>query len=243
MSEQKNERRLRERLRLELPLRAHYRENLETEWTELTRARDLTPFGAGFSLTRPVDLGRLIHLTLPMPRQLRCFDHIEEQYRVWALVRSLRAEEPADASGRKFVVGAAFVGKHPPQSYLQDPTRRYEPAGGGDSLWQLKEQTGEAPRVERESRLNVPVEVTIAVPNERGEVAAREETVTENISRRGAAVFTTLDVQPGQFVRLTSTRYGTSVYAVVRRRRTGADGITRLHLQFVDREWPLEEFA
>ncbi len=97
--------------------------------------------------------------------------------------------------------------------------------------------------MQRESRLYMPIEVTVAVPYEQGEVAAREETVTENISRRGAAVFTTLAVAPGQFVRLTSTHYGISVYAVVRGRRAGPDGIMRLHLEFIDREWPLEEFA
>jgi hypothetical protein len=67
-----------------------------------------------------------------------------------------------------------------------------------------------------------------------------ERTVTENISRQGASVFTTLEVTPGHFVKVTSEQYATSRLAAVRRRRAGPDGIPRLHLEFVGAEWPLE---
>ena len=76
------EQRRRARVRLELPVRVTVREGANEEWTEVSRVLDLTPFGARFSLARLVDRGRLVHLTLPMPRQLRCFDHAEDQYRV-----------------------------------------------------------------------------------------------------------------------------------------------------------------
>ncbi|MDQ1558830.1 MAG: hypothetical protein QOD32_1890 [Pyrinomonadaceae bacterium] len=240
------DRRLRERLKLSLPARVQVREDAATEWTEMTRLDDLTPFGAGFSLTRPVDIGRLLHLTMPMPRQLRCFDHIEDQYRVYALVRSLRADFPAGASAPRFRLGVAFVGKRPPESYQLDPQRRYEvfepEADGG--LWKLLEQTPvEGQVAKKESRLSVPVEVTVELYDENWNITAREETVTENISRRGAAVYTTLRAERGRFVRLTSARYQTSAFAVVRASRTGNDSIPRLHVEFIDREWPLEEFG
>ena len=73
-----------------------------------------------------------------------------------------------------------------------------------------------------------------------GRITASEQTVTENISPRGAAVWTTLKVERGRFVRLTSVETGLSLVAVVRAARTGADGIPRLHLEFIDRRWPLE---
>jgi hypothetical protein len=66
-----------------------------------------------------------------------------------------------------------------------------------------------------------------------------EQTVTENISRSGAAVFTAMDIGPGTFVKVTSETYNATVLAVVRARRAGRDGITRLHLEFVGSEWPL----
>src|SRR5205823_8797121 len=82
MTQGGKEQRRRERVRLELPTRVVVREGPQEEWMEVTRVMNLTPFGARFSLARPVDRGRLVHLTLPMPRQLRCFNHVEDQYRV-----------------------------------------------------------------------------------------------------------------------------------------------------------------
>jgi hypothetical protein len=82
--------------------------------------------------------------------------------------------------------------------------------------------------------------VNVEVFDEEGRVSASEQTVTENISRRGASVWTTLKVDRGRFVRLTSTETGLSVLAAVRTARTGPDGIPRLHLEFIDKHWPLE---
>jgi hypothetical protein len=75
--------------------------------------------------------------------------------------------------------------------------------------------------------------------DEKGQIAVAETTVTENISRRGASVFTTLNVANGRFVRLTSSQYQIAVIAAVRARRNGPDGIPRLHLEFVGQDWPL----
>jgi len=86
----------------------------------------------------------------------------------------------------------------------------------------------------------MPVEVSVEVFDEKGGVEVREQTVTEILSRRGASVWTTLQVERGRFVRLTSERYQLSVIAAVRASRAGADGILRLHLEFIDRQWPLE---
>ncbi len=239
-------RRVRDRLKLSLPARVQFREGSGAEWTEMTRLIDLTPFGTSFSLTRPVDAGRLLYLTLPMPRQLRCFDHVEDQYRVYALARFVRAQFAEGARAPQFTVGVAFVGKHPPASYKVDPGKHYEvfepTAEGG--LWKLREQTPSAGQVpKKETRLNVPVEVTVELYDEQWTITAREQTVTENISRRGAAVYTSFMAERGRFVRLSSSRYQTSTFAIVRARRMGSDGIPRLHLEFMDQEWPLEEFG
>jgi hypothetical protein len=238
--------RMRERLELSLPVRVQGRESEDYEWVELTRLIDVTPFGARFSIARPTEPGRLLHMTLPMPRQLRCFDHVEQQYRVWALVRNVRlAPSPASDKPARYEVGVAFVGKRPPASFEIDPTKRYEvaasPAESG--LWGLHEQperTSVPGAARPETRHNIPMDVVVEAFDENGKVSASETTVTENISRRGAAVFTTLNVARGRFVRLTSRQYQISVIAAVRARRTGADGIPRLHLEFVDKQWPLE---
>ena len=228
-------------MRLSLPVRVVCREAAGDEWTEQTRLEDVTPFGASFRLPRPVDVGRLVHLHMPMPRQLRCFDHIEDQYRVWALVRRVTAAGESGRGGQLFELGVAFVGKHPPASFKADPRTRYEIAA--DPTDQNLYRADERKRAfveNRETRLTLPVDVVVEVLDEQGSVARSEQTVTENISRTGAAVFTSLKVERGQFVRLRSARYSLAVLAVVRRTRRGEDNIDRLHLEFVDRRWPLE---
>ncbi|MBV8856658.1 MAG: hypothetical protein JOZ02_06840 [Acidobacteria bacterium] len=237
---------MRERIKLALPVRVHCRESAGHEWTEMSRLVDVTPFGARFPLMRPTERGRLLHLTLPMPRQLRCFDHVEDQYRVWALICrvSARPEFEGDAgSSISYEVGVAFTGKYPPQSYVKDPSTLYEAVAvsAEDNLWQLKEVEKQSVAHRSElTRLQMALNVRLEVFDTEGRVTASEQTVTENISRRGAAVWTTLQVERGRFVRLTSTETGLAVTAAVRAARTGADGIPRLHLEFIDRQWPLE---
>jgi hypothetical protein len=240
MDGERKERRVKERLRLALPVLVLCRVDGQEEWTEQTRLVNLTPFGASFNLTRPVEPGRLLHLTMPMPRQLRCFDHIEDQYRVYAIVRWINLMP--EGGEKPFAFGAAFTGKRAPQSYLENPATRYEVVAEGESaLWRAREREEKRRAVvERETRLTMPVEVVVEVLGARGEVLASETTVTADISRHGASVFSTLQVGRGKFVRLRSARYSMSVLAVVRGSRKGEDNIPRLHLEFIDRSWPLE---
>lgn len=238
-------RRLRERIALSLPVRVFCRESSNSEWTEMSRLVDVTPFGARLRLKHPTEVGRLLLLTMAMPRQLRCFDHVEDQYRVWSLVRNVKALDPTQEKGANVEIGVAFVGKRPPRSFDENPARRYEIGKPDSGLWTLQEESGEAlseidaSDKRKETRHTIPVEVTIQVFSDEGTLSETEATVTENLSRQGAAVFTALTLEPGRFVKLSSNQYGTEVLAVVRARRTGADGITRLHLEFVGGEWPL----
>lgn len=240
-------RRLRERFELALPVRVHCRESLDHEWMEVSRLVDVTPFGARLRLKRPTEVGRLLRLTLPMPRPLRCFDHVEDQYRVWALVRNIRLLDPVRDKGALVEVGVAFVGKRPPRSFDVEPSRRYEIAHSSSEIgmWSVQEEPGasisEMPTTDKrkESRHNVPIEVLIEVFDKDGVLSQSESTATENISPHGASVFTTLDLLPGRFVKLSSPQYQSAMLAVVRNRHVAPDGITRLHLEFVGSEWPL----
>ncbi len=224
-----------------LPVRVRCRETHDFEWVEITRLTNVTPFGAGFKLKRPVERGRLIHMTIPMPRQLRVFDHVEDQYRIWALVRYLRSL-PTDNKTPLFEVGVAFVGKRAPRSYEGDPTTRYDIARSvADTIPEdAGQMLGPLPAEHRtHTRHNIPVDILLETLDEKGLAALSENTVTENISADGATIFTSLAVPTGRFVRLTSQQYNLTVFAAVRARSTGADGIPRVHVEFVDREWPL----
>ncbi len=246
MNDKGQSKRIRERLDLRLPVKVHCRETPDFEWTEVTRLLDVTPFGAGLTLKRPTERGRLLHMTIPMPRPLRVFDHIEDQYRIWALVRYvISTVSPEDKKTPCFEVGVAFIGKRPPQSYEEDPARRYELKGlspdSGFSLQDIENvKVAQTTNDRTHTRHNIPVSLLLEVFNEKGEIAHSEGSVTENISRRGATVFSTFDVPVGRFIKLTSTDYNLSVHGVVRGRSKGAGGMPRIHVEFIDREWPVD---
>jgi len=238
MSEQRNYKRIRERLPLTLPVRVRGRETPTFEWSEVTRLTNVTPFGAGFTLRHPTEKGRLLHMTIPMPRQLRVFDHVEDQYRIWAVVRYIKTSV-ADGT-TVFDVGVAFIGKRPPASYENEPWKRYEIT---NAAFQAAKSPDEIviPFADQRSytRHNIPVDMHIEVIDETGAVIEGEQTVTENISTKGATLFTTLEIPTGRFVRLRSEQYNITAHAAIRSRSTGVDGVPRIHVEFIDKEWPL----
>lgn len=243
MPEPRDWKRIRERLELKIPIRVRCRETTDLDWSEVTRLTNVTPFGAGFTLKRPIEKGRLLHMTIPMPRQLRVFDHVEDQYKVWALVRYIKPIGTADGKSLQFEVGVAFVGKQPPRSYETDPSQRYDV--GLSKAGHLAKVEEWAPTELNESdkrtdtRHNIPVDMLLETLNQEGEIDEREHTVTENISPKGATLYTTLSLRTGRFIRLSSAQFKLSVYAAVRATSMGSDGIPRIHVEFVDREWPL----
>jgi hypothetical protein len=238
MAEERNWKRIRERLALQLPVRVRVRETTDFEWTEVTRLINVTPFGAGFTLKRPTERGRLVHMTIPMPRQLRVFDHVEDQYRIWAIVRYFQIK--ASASVPVFDVGVAFIGKRAPASYENQPWKRYDISNNVfEALATVDELRVVGPDQRAHTRHSIAVDMRVEVLDINGAISETEHTVTEDISPQGATLFTTLQIPIGRFIRLTSERYGVTAHAAIRSRSTGADGISRIHIEFIDRQWPL----
>jgi hypothetical protein len=240
MPEERNWKRIRERMALHLPVRVRGRETPDFEWTEMTRLLNVTPFGAGFTLKRPTEKGRLLHMTIPMPRQLRVFDHVEDQYRIWAIVRHMKVSTSDNRT--VFDVGVAFIGKRAPVSYATEPWKRYDisttvfqPSVPPEDILTPIDSTDRRTH----TRHNIAVDMRVEALNVNGEVIESEDTVTEHISGKGATLFTTLQTPPGRFIRLTSDQQGITAHAAIRSRSTGADGIPRIHVEFVDKEWPL----
>ena len=242
---EKDSRRI-QRFSLALPSRFEVRIDEKNSWNEFTRLEDVSGFGAGFVLKRPVKRGRLVLLSSPMPRQLRCYDYLEPQYRIWGLVRRCLAigDNPAT---RTYAIGIAFVGKYPPPGYSENPAKLYDLTAREDGgLWQVAEAAANPDEsdlpvhLRRHSRFSIPESLLLELLDENGDVAASEVSVTENLSVGGAAVFTSFNVETGSFLRVRSERHGVSIISIVRGKRIGADGIVRLHLEFIDHLFPLE---
>lgn len=246
--DQKENRRI-QRIALPLPVRVEVKLDAETTWYEITRLDDVSAFGAGFVLKRPIKRGRLVMMTIPMPRQLRSFDYSEPQYRVWGLVR--RCIAIGTSSDTQYSIGVAFIGKTPPADYHDHPSRLYDishQGADGKGFWHIgpADISGNSdlpPDQRRQTRYAIPESLTLQQTDENGNVLMSETTVTENISLGGAAVFTTLQIDAGTFLRVRSDIHDIEILSVVRRSRVGEDGITRLHLEFIDRYYPLEGVA
>ncbi|HLA94666.1 MAG TPA: hypothetical protein VK612_03010 [Pyrinomonadaceae bacterium] len=235
-----------QRYSLSLPARVEVHIDNSFSWNEITRLEDVSAFGAGMNLKRPVKRGRLLVLSVPMPRQLRCYDYLEPQYRVWGIVRRCipLGDNPAAES---YAVGIAFIGKTAPASYTDNPSKLFDLSDREDGgLWQLTDadltiDDKDLPAyLRRHTRFSIPESLLIEMLDENGDVAASEISVTENISVGGASVFTSFDVGNGAFLRVKSERHDLSIISIVRGRHLGADGIVRLHLEFIDHLYPLE---
>jgi hypothetical protein len=185
-------------------------------------------------------------MSMPMPRQLRAFDHDLPEYRIWAAVRRCI---PVASTTRSYSVGVAFLGKTPPEDFFANPSRLYDIShreGEHAPFWRpipadLMSEESQLPKDDRKhSRLPIPETLTLQQIDEAGNTIKLEATVTENISVGGASVFTTLDLPNGTFVRVNSQRLNVSILSVVRDSHEGKDGIKRMHLEFIDQHFPLE---
>ena len=215
---------------------------------EESRLKDISPLGAGFTLKRPVERGRLLLLTIPMPKALRRYDFNKSEYKIWGIVQSC-IERHTGKVQRSFAVGVAFIGKTAPPQHLKHPGRLYElsdTAPVEDDFWSISKKEMDISKdenhgeVERQTRLQLPEELILELLDENGETIALEKTVTENLSLRGAAVFTQFDAEVGAFVRVTSESQNIKLISIVRDQRNGADGMSRLHLEFIDMVFPLD---
>lgn len=234
------------RIALSLPIRVEGKVNSQTNWNEITRLKDISAFGVGFTLPRPVKRGRLILITIPLPRKLRCYDFTESQYKIWGIVRRC-IPVGVNSAKETYSHGVAFIGKHPPDSYFHDPAKLYDiSCREEEGFWRLtdapvKPDESHLPKSDRRhSRFQIPISLTLELLNEERQVIASENTVTENISLSGASVFSTLSVEKGEFLRVRSEQYNVNIISIVRGKRLGVDNIPRLHLEFIDHFFPLE---
>lgn len=220
-----------------LPVGVRWREPTGEEHAESSQLLNVTPRSATLTLERQPELGQLLCLALPGSRSVAG----APPNNLWALVWAT-----AEA-GRRHSVSVVFVCEEVPVGREEECEPLFAYLAEEDGRFRLQRMMADASPGQhdkrRESRVRLPVEVTLELLNEDDVPTARELTVTENLSRGGAAVWTSLAAEEGQRVRLSNESHGVSLTAVVRRRRSGPDGITRLHIQFLYGRWPLERFS
>jgi len=206
---------------LSVPLRVLGHDPDGTPWEEMTSTDDASYGGASFPLRHPHGVGQVLHLQAPLPRNFRRYDLAETSYKTYALVRNTRA----GGEGHR-VVGVLFIGRVPPKGFDARP--------GGRFRLPDDPRTGATPGAERRRHERLQLFVNLRLRRLGSSGVLEEQTVTENVSRGGARVFTTLPVSPGETVTLSDLADKVAADALVRHVFTGPDRVTRLNLQFPD---------
>jgi len=208
-------------------------------WKEIADVFSYSTSGLGFYLPRPCRIGNLVSLMLQLPSDLRCYDHAEELYQVWGLVQSCYMSITADLAAYQVLV--ALVGKEPPASYAGNPLQNYRICGSSeDGLWKITEsETRFVQR--RDVRYWEKIEIYLATVDAKGSTIGGEKARTENVSKSGAAVISTLDLKVGDRVKLISEAFDFSGLAVVRDMRSLKDVHSKVHLEFLESRFPVEK--
>jgi hypothetical protein len=236
----KNEKRQGGRVSLSFSAVVKAREDKETFWKETTELVSISRSGAGFYLPRKCEVGRLVSLMMPMPKQLRFYDTDKELYRVWGLVQHCSPVASGDGTP-EFHVGVAFIGRKSPPSYNENPLQSYRIAGiNEDGTWRIVEAKADFV-IRKNPRFWVALDVLLAAWDDNGKLILDETAKTENISSCGAAVLSNMKIDIGDSVTFDSIPHDFSSLAVVRNRQTSEDGLPKLHLEFINGAFPVEK--
>jgi hypothetical protein len=209
-----------------------------TAWSESSEVTSLSSSGAGLFIPVPCPVGRLVSLMLPMPSEMRRYDHDKRLYRVWGLVQYCHEAVNGPAG---YHVGVALIGKDAPDSYTRDPMQSYRVCGMRKSgLWKI-EELDTSFKQRTSARYWNSIDGTISLLDDEMKSTAQEGVVTENISESGAAVFSDLRVAVGDRIKFQTHSPLFSSLSVVRDRRIGVDDRMRIHLEFVENSYPILE--
>lgn len=218
------DRRVEPRMALVLPVRVSGVDNGGKAWEEMTSTDDASFGGASFALRHPVEGGRALQLSMPLPKRFRRYDLTEPGYHVYALVRDLTPQK----GGTR--VGVLFLGKHPPKDYDKNPAQRYL----------LPTDPPPAPKERRKvTRLdNVYINLRLQRLAIAGGPSQEERTVAENLGKGGARVMTSLPLAKGEIVMVEEMGGTFRTRAEVCNVYIGEDRVPRLNLHFLDSEAP-----
>ncbi len=207
-------------------------------WKVIAEVISISQTGAGFYSKREVPTGRLMSILVPVAPVVRCYDHDRELYRVWGLVQNCQRLADEDFG---YHIGVAFIGRQVPESYAADPMQNYRICGmNEDGLWKIREAAREfKPR--KDPRFYTVIEHYLALVDGQKASLKGEWASTENVSKRGAAVLTSLDANVGDRIKFISEKYDFSGLAVVCNRREAPGGKNLLNLQFVGASFPVEK--
>ncbi len=227
-----------DRSQSELQTIVQVKESQHESWKEVTKVLTVSKNGAGFSLTRPCMIGRLLTLVMPLDPELRAYDKKKELYPVMALVQYCN---PTTVNGQTlYHIGVGFVGKKIPESFKADPTQSYRISGmKQDGLWSISEAESQF-KNRKQPRYWISMPVTVSLLRKSDNLGAREETFTKNISASGISAVCSLETDVGDKVKIACKELNFYSLAIVRNRKESNEEVPTLHMEFVDNEFPID---
>jgi hypothetical protein len=208
-------------MELSVPVRVQGHTPQGEAWDEMTSCEDASHGGASFTLRHATFPGQVLHLALPLPKTFRSYALSEPSYSTYALVRSILSGVPAAR------VGVMFLGRTPPRGYEANPGGRYLLASDPRPEPAVRERR-------QHKRVDVFVNLRLLVRDASGQPVREEQTVTENLSRGGARVMTSLPVAKGGRVAVEDLGRTYRIEAEIANVFVGKDGVSRLNLHFLD---------
>jgi DNA-binding response OmpR family regulator len=88
-----------------------------------------------------------------------------------------------------------------------------------------------------EPRRQASIELIIHILDDRGRIIDTEQTLSENISRRGACILTLNSIEIGDAITVATLDNAFHSRAIVRGCFLGADRIRRINIEFIDEKW------
>lgn len=217
--------------------------NNDEFWKEKGSLRSVSKLGAGFEIEKPCKVGQIISLLIPMPINLRLYDHDKQLYRVWGLVQHCHNVNSEEFNG--YHVGVAFIGKNAPESFYEKPDQSYRIVGlNEEGLWNIIEAEREFIN-RKHPRFWVSLDSTLTIFNSNSDEENKEPIVlsatTENVSLSGAAVFCETNVNVGDMVKFSCPEYDFESDAIVRNCRGMGNTTPKIHIEFLEKEFPVSE--
>jgi hypothetical protein len=95
-------------------------EQQEGKWHEIARTVEVSQARVSLRMRRRVARGCVLHVTLPMPVELRLHSHADPSYSMFAIVRNVEFVTDSFIEGGS-LVDLEFLGRRPPVGYLSKP--------------------------------------------------------------------------------------------------------------------------
>lgn len=204
-----------ERLKLALPVRVNGYDRTTGKWSEMSETIDVSRNGTMLRLRRRVRHRSVVHLSLPLPFELRSHSGLDPDYKVYALVR--RVDPPRD--GRR-IVALEFLGEKPPKGLSERPWGTFR------IKW-----TGAERR--REPRIEKSEPVAIEYLDEALQPIRRDEAMSENVGLGGMRIRLSTPAPEFDLVRVIRGDEKGEILAAVSDQYVDKDDVERICVRFI----------